>query len=286
MPGDPRTTLPELRILPSTEAVAEAAADQIARSLAASIAERGVAHWSTTGGSAAPPVYRRLRVPPLRDAVDWGRVHVWWGDDRFVPPDHPLSNVLPLEQILLASGADEAVSGTTSSDVGEAGAGVLLPAGNIHAVPVTAAIAHRAGAAGAAMAYAAELRTAGPAARADGVPVFDLVVLGVGPDGHVLSVFPGSAVWDDEALCSAVPAPTHVEPHVERVTMNPRLLAAARTVLVVSTGASKADALGRAWTGDDARELPVRAARAGNAIWLLDEAAAAHLPHGRTGADG
>ena len=77
----------------------------------------------------------------------------------------------------------------------------------------------------------------------------------------MLSVFPGSAVWDDAALVVPVPAPTHVEPHVARVTMHPRLLAAAREVLVVTTGASKAANLGRAWSGDDVRELPVRATR-------------------------
>jgi 6-phosphogluconolactonase len=286
MPSDPCSNQPDLRVLPSPDAVAGAAADQIARILAASIAARGIAHWSTTGGSAAPPIYRRLRTPPLRDTVDWQRVHVWWGDDRFVPADHPLSNVLPLEQMLLDSGGDETQSSAGSADVGGAGAGISLPAANLHPVPVAAAIGNDAGAAGAAEAYAAELRAAGPAAGPDGVPVFDLIVLGVGPDGHILSVFPGSAVWDDAALCSAVPAPEHVEPHVERVTMHPRLLAAARTVLVVSTGSSKANALGRAWSGDDVRELPVRAARTGNAIWLLDEAAAADLPLGEPGPGG
>jgi 6-phosphogluconolactonase len=115
-------------------------------------------------------------------------------------------------------------------------------------------------------------------ADAPGTPVFDLVVVGVGPDGHVLSVFPGSAVWDSAATCVAVPAPTHIEPHVARVTLHPRALAAARSVLVVAAGASKAANLGRAWTGDDVRELPVRAARLGTATWILDEAAAAQLP--------
>lgn len=277
---DARAALPELRVLSTSEAVADAAAAEIARLLATAIAERGVAHWATTGGSAAPGIYRGLRVPPLRDLVAWDRVHVWWGDDRLVPADHPLSNVLPLEQILLDSGGDETGSGATSSDVDAAGAGVRIPAANLHPVPATAAIAHDGGGAWAAQRYAEELRASGPAADASGIPVFDVVVVGVGPDGHVLSVFPGSAVWDDPGMCAAVPAPTHVEPHVPRVTMHPRVLAAARRVLVVSTGVSKADVLARAWTGDDVRDLPVRATRAANAEWLLDEAAAAGLPRG------
>ena len=278
MPTDPRAPLPELRILATPEAVAGAAAAELARLLADAIAERGVAHWATTGGSAAPGIYRGLRVPPLRDLVAWDRVHVWWGDDRLVPADHPLSNVLPLEQILLDSGGDETGSGATSSDVDAAGAGVRIPAANLHPVPAAAAIAHDGGGAWAAERYAEALRASGPAADAAGTPMFDVVVVGVGPDGHILSVFPGSAVWDDPGLCVAVPAPAHVEPHVPRVTMHPRVLAAARRVLVVSAGTSKTDVLSRAWTGDDVRELPVRAARAANAAWLLDEAAAAGLP--------
>jgi 6-phosphogluconolactonase len=273
---------PGLLVLPSPEAVAAAAAGEIARGLAAAVAERGVAHWATTGGSAAPGIYRALRVPPLRDAVDWDRVQVWWGDDRFVPADHPLSNVLPLTQILLNGGGGDAMSGATSADVASPGAGVQLPVANLHPVPMSAAIGGGGGPAWAAAAYAEALVSMGPEAdgSGSGVPAFDVVLLGVGPDGHVLSVFPGSAVWDDPSLCAAVPAPTHVEPHVARVTMHPRLLAAARRVLVVSTGASKADVLGRAWAGGDVRELPVRATFLPSATWLLDESAAANLPRG------
>jgi 6-phosphogluconolactonase len=93
-------------------------------------------------------------------------------------------------------------------------------------------------------------------------------------------VFPDSGVWDRAELVVGAPAPTHVEPHVARVTMHPRVIGAARRVLLVTTGASKADTIGRAWTGDDVRELPIRAARLGNATWFLDEAAAAGIVTG------
>ncbi len=265
--------LPLVRVLPSADAVAEAAAIEIARAISAAIAERGVAHWATTGGSAAPGIYRHLRVPPLRDTVDWSRVHVWWGDDRFVPADDPLSNVLPLEQLLLA--ADRA---SADEPYGRDLGGVRMPSDHLHPVPVAEALANGDGAAGAAAAYETALLLSGPGANEDGVPVFDVIVLGVGPDGHVLSVFPGSRAWDAGTLVIPIPAPAHVEPHVERVTLHPDLLAAARTVLVVSTGATKAAVLGLAWGGDDIRELPVRATMATNATWILDEAAAADLP--------
>ena len=275
MPTDP--ALPELRVLPDPEAVAEAAASEIAEGLRSAIAERGVAHWSTTGGSAAPPIYRRLGTSPLRERVDWSKVHVWWGDDRFVPPDHPESNVMPLEQILLVTGGDEATSGTQNADAYGHGFGVVLHADQLHRTPVSMAIAHATGTEGAAAAYAAEIETHVPRG-ADGVPVFDVYLVGVGPDGHLLSVFPDSDVWDRPELVVGAAAPTHVEPHLPRVTMHPRVIPAARRVLLVTSGASKAGKIGRAWAGDDVRELPIRAARVPNATWLLDAAAAAELP--------
>ena len=271
--------LPVVRVLPTANAVAEAAAEEIVAALAAAIAERGVAHWSTTGGSAAPGIYRHLRVPPLRDLVDWSRVHVWWGDDRFVPADDPLSNVLPLEELLLAGDGDGGDGDGGDGDAGDGDlGGIRIPTAHLHPVPVAAAMAAGEGPAGAAAAYETSLLLDGPGRNEDGVPAFDVLVLGVGPDGHVLSVFPGSAAWDEGALVLAVPAPTHVEPHVERVTMHPDVVAAARSVLVVSSGASKAAVLGRAWGGDDARELPVRMTMATNSTWILDDAAAADLP--------
>ncbi len=270
--------LPELRVLPSAEAVAAAAAEEIAGVVAEAIAVRGVAHWVTTGGSSAPGIYHHLGRPPLRERVDWSRVHVWWGDDRFVPSDHPLSNALPLNQILLTSGGDEETGSPESADVGGQGEGVRIPAAQLHEVPVTEAIARSGGAAWAAFRYAAEIERAGPAAGPSGDPVFDVLIMGVGPDGHVMSIFPGSAVWDASANVVAVPAPTHVEPHVDRVTLHPRLIAAARRVVLITTGAGKADLLARAWAGADVRELPVGAARLPQAVWILDEAAAARLP--------
>jgi 6-phosphogluconolactonase len=249
---------PDVRILPAPDDVSAAAAAEIARVLAGAVRDRGVAHWSTTGGSAAPPIYAALAAEPLRSAVDWSRVHVWWGDDRFVAADDALSNVLPFTN-------------------GMVEAQVPLDATRLHPIRNAEAIASGGGPAAAAAAYAAELAAHAPAGP-DGVPVLDLVILGVGPDGHVLSVFPGSAVWDAPELVVGVPAPTHVEPHVARVTMHPRVLPAAREVLVVTTGASKAAHLGDAWTGDDVRSLPLRATRLPGAVWILDEAAAADLP--------
>jgi 6-phosphogluconolactonase len=255
--------LPELVVVPSG-AVSGATAEHIADALAAAIAERGVAHWATTGGSAAPGIYAGLAASPLVERVAWDRVHTWFGDDRFVPFDHPLSNVLPMDATMLAEGAGDRVR---------------LAAEHLHPWPIPEALAHGHGVDWIAARYAEELRGA-VELDAAGTPVLDLVLLGVGPDGHILSVFPGSAAWDVADCCAGVPAPTHIEPHVERVTFHPRMVGAARRVLVVAAGASKAASFGRAWTGDDVRELPLRAARIPTATWILDEAAAAALPLG------
>ena len=254
-------THPALRILPTAAEGCEAAAGLIVRGLAAAIEARGVAHWCTTGGSSAPTIYRALRQPPLRDAVDWSRVHIWWGDDRFVEPDDPLSNVRPFDELLLAPGV-----------------GVGFPDMHIHRIDVAAAMANGVGPTPCADAYEAELIAEGPPAGPDGIPVFDVLLMGVGPDGHILSVFPWSPVFDDPGLVSGVAAPEHVLPHVPRVTINPRLVAAARQVVVVTSGATRAGLLARAWDGGDVRELPVRATLLPQATWVLDEAAAAELP--------
>jgi 6-phosphogluconolactonase len=271
--------MPDLRVLPDADAVFAAAAEVIAQALEAGLAARGRADWATTGGSAAPPIYRHLGSGPMRERFDWARVHTWWGDDRFVPHDHPLSNVQPFEQILMSAGAgDIGLSGHRLDTGAEGPRDAPIPPANVHPFPIPAAIAESRGPDWCAARYAEELVASVPERDADGIPVLDLVVLGVGPDGHILSVFPGSAVWDDDGVATAVPAPAHVEPYVERVTLHPRIVTAARVVLLVSTGDGKADAIGQAWADGDVRRIPARTARRPGAIWLLDPGAARDLP--------
>ena len=271
-----------VQVLRDPEACADAAARLIAATLVEAAAERGVAHWATTGGSTPAPIYRDLARPPLRDDVPWDRVQLWWGDDRFVPPDHPLSNVHVATSDLLEIGARSGESGTGGSGIDVAAGrspGAPIPASNVHPIPVSAAIADSGGPELAAERYAADLIAAGPD-FVDGVPSFDLVFVGVGPDGHVLSVFPGSETFDRREPVLAVPAPTHVEPHVARVTLNPRILNVARAVLVVAHGASKADILASVLGEElDERRWPAQLARREGATWIVDEAAAAVIEH-------
>jgi 6-phosphogluconolactonase len=173
----------------------------------------------------------------------------------------------------LTGDGEAAVDAAVGSDPG-----VGIPPANIHAMAMTAAIGagHDRDWVGAR--YADELRTVGPAVSA-GFPVFDVILSGIGGDGHILSVFPGSEVFaDNPAWVAGVAAPEHIEPHVARVSLHPGVLEVARLTLVVAFGAGKAailaDVLG---STRDASRWPSQWARNGNAVWLLDAAAAANL---------
>ncbi|HXR27449.1 MAG TPA: 6-phosphogluconolactonase, partial [Candidatus Baltobacteraceae bacterium] len=192
--------------------------------------------------------------------VAWGAVQCWWGDERFVPLDHPASNAGVAQDVL--------------------GLGLGLPAANLHPWPVAAALADAAGPDTAARAYAGEVGRAIPFTSA-GDPLFDLLLLGVGPDGHVLSCFPGSpALAADAPLAMGIAAPAHVEPHLARMTFRARVIIAARSVLVLAGGEGKADVLQRVLDGPlDVVALPAQVARVPQTTWLLDRAAASRLAH-------
>ena len=263
---------PTVIVASDPAAAAATAAEHIADSLARAVAARGRADWATTGGSSPVGIYRLLVAPPLVDRVPWPDVHVWWGDDRYVPRDHPLSNVKAFDDILL--GIERGEEGTASGRR----AGVPIPVDHIHPFRTTESIGRARGATWCARALAVELADA-DIPREDRWPALDLMLLGIGGDGHLLSVFPGSAAIGAPELALAIPAPTHIDPHVERVTLNPALVGTARDLLIVATGADKASVIGQAFgPSGDPRELPARLAVRAGATWILDEASAAELP--------
>jgi 6-phosphogluconolactonase len=274
-------TEPTVVTLATPEACALAAAERIVEILDVAIDDRGEAHWVTTGGSSPAAIYDHLADSPLRDEIDWRRVRLWFTDERFVPIDHPLSNAKIALDRLLDAGAFGGYSGTGQSGVDvELGRepGIALRADDFHPFPTGSAIGEGRDNHWCAHRYVEELRADGPEENDDGVPEFDLVLLGVGPDGHILSVFPDSTAFDQSEWALGIPAPTHVEPHVARVTLNPSLVTASRDILVVSTGASKADVLADVLKGPmEPRRLPAQLARRAGATWILDQAAAAKL---------
>ena len=166
----------------------------------------------------------------------------------------PESNVKPFDDIMLGiSGAEEGTAGGIH-------AGVPIPIENVHPFPTGEAIGRGLGAAGCAARLAQELRSVGLPA-VDGWPAFDLVLLGVGGDGHILSVFPGSPALDAKELALAIPAPTHIGPHLERVTLNPAVVGAAARVLVVVSGADKAATIASIFGSErDPRRWPAQLA--------------------------
>ena len=261
----------EIVVVPDPPSGAIAAADRVAEILTEASGSRGRVDWATTGGTSPIGIYRRLVAPPTRETVPWGDVHVWWADDRYVPHDHPYSNVKPFDDIML---------GIADAEEGTAGGGdrvVPIPVENVHPFPTSEAIGHARGPEWCAATLANELREA-PLEQVEGWPAFDLMLLGIGADAHILSVFPGSTAFESPELAVAIPAPTHIAPRVQRVTLNPAVVGAARHVLVVAFGSDKAAAVGRIHGPEhDPGRWPAQIARRPGATWILDEAAAAAL---------
>ncbi len=252
---------PTVVVLPDLDALADAAAVALIERIVDAVGRRGRADVALTGGSTPGALYERLVEARHRDRLDWPRVHLWWGDDRYVPRADPRSNVVLADETLLVPG------------------GIPIPAENIHPFPTDAAIRDGLGPSWCATAYATEV--AGALPRTDGWPVFDVVLVGIGPDGHLLSVFPGSPALTSDRLGLAIPAPSHLEPHVERVTLNPAIVVKAGWVLVLATGARKAGVIAALLEGPrDPVALPAVLARRSSATWLLDEDAGSRI--GRT----
>ncbi len=222
--------------------LAEPAAEWLGREIGAAIAERGDCSLALSGGRTPEPVYRELaRAADL----DWSRVRIYFGDERAVPPDHSDSNYRLAWQALLSR--------------------VPVPAAQIHRLE-----AERSDRDAAAREYQHLL----PAR-------LDILLLGLGPDGHVASLFPGSpALAERERLVLPV---TGAKPPAHRLTITPPVIEAARRVIVVAAGGDKAAVVARALEGPLApRELPAQLARRGT--WIIDRAAAARLPARLAGA--
>ena len=252
---------PIVRVLNDAAGVAEAAADRVVEAAISAVAARGVFHLCSTGGSTPAALYRALREPSRAARMPWAATQIWFGDDRFVPRADPLSNVLPLDAQLLSADTDSTAS--------------PLSPNAVHPWPTTAADAQAA-----VGAYLAELHATGVPHTPSGFPIFDLVLIGIGGDGHCLSVFPGSPLALAGApVAAGVPAPTHIEPHVPRLSFSVGVLASARAVIALAPGAGKADALARIFSNSTAvADAPAKAALLPTATWLLDTASAATLP--------
>ncbi|HEY3032503.1 MAG TPA: 6-phosphogluconolactonase [Bradyrhizobium sp.] len=225
------------------EALAKAAADRI---LARMAANRGRVAICLTGGSSPRQLYQLLAAERYRSRIPWDRVHWFIGDERFVPADDPLNNMGTARRLFLDSYA---------------------PASNIHPIPTATANPEEA-----ARRYESELQSFHGADRLDARrPLFDVVLMGVGPDGHTASLFPDyPALKETDRWVVGVPE-AHVEPFVPRVTLTLPALGSCREMLFEVSGSDKRAILTRVIDGED---LPAnRAHSTGETIWLVDKAA-------------
>ena len=247
-------------LCPDREVLAARALDFLVDGLRAGIARQGESHLALTGGSSATALFQLLSSDARAQRVEWPKVHVWQGDERVVPLSHPDRNWAgALREWLAADGAP------------------AIPAAQLHPVPCDGAIEEGRGAAWAAARYAEEIEHVLPHRR--GIPGFDVVLLGVGSDGHILSTFPGTPpIREARVPALAVAAPTHIEPHVARVTIAPFLLEAAGSIVVMVPGAAKAGIIAECFGAYlDPERWPAQLALRPNAVWLLEPGSAAEL---------
>jgi 6-phosphogluconolactonase len=250
-------TEPTLAISVDRPALMHAAAEHVVAEAARAIADHGRFTWALAGGATPRELYALLASAAFRGRVDWSRVDFFWGDERCVPPEHGQSNYRMVRETLL--------------DV------VRPEPARVHRMHGEQAPETAAGE------YAAELAREFPVGRfrpAGSPPGFDLVLLGMGEDGHTASLFPGSAALDEDRRW-VVPAQAAAG-GPWRLTLTLPVLNAAGAVCFLVAGAAKRDRLAEVWRalpGTSAASLPAARVRphAGALRWLVDAEAAARL---------
>lgn len=227
-------------------ALAEAAAQRVLNRIAANDGRVAIC---LTGGSGPQQLYQLLGSDAFRNRIPWQRVHWFIGDERFVPADDPLNNMGHARTAFLDRYA---------------------PAANIHPIPT--ATADLTDPEKSAALYEHGLKSFHGADTLDQArPLFDLVLMGVGPDGHTASLFPGDPALEETARWVVGVPRANVEPFVPRVTLTLPALACCREMLFEVAGANKRAILTRLFAGEN---LPANRARAiGETIWLVDRAA-------------
>lgn len=237
-----------IQVFLDTSAQTKAAIDLFITSARSAIEERGVFSVALSGGSTPMKLYAGLAESDGQEGVDWANIHLFFGDERHVPPDHPDSNFLMVQNTLLDK--------------------VSIPADNVHRVK--AEMEPRM----AAFNYEDELR----AFFNEEWPRFDLVLLGMGNDGHTASLFPNTAGLNEEQrwfIANPIPSQGGW-----RLTLTKHAINAAHKVVVLVSGSSKAEMVSEVQTGNyDPTHKPIQliSPTAGELIWLLDRAAASRL---------
>ncbi|MCQ0022261.1 6-phosphogluconolactonase [Streptomyces somaliensis DSM 40738] len=239
------------------ELMARAAAARLITRIADAQAARGSASVVLTGGRNGNGLLSALRSAPARDAVDWSRLDLWWGDERFLPEGDPDRNVTQARAALLDA--------------------VPLDPARVHPMPAADG-AYGADVSAAAAAYAEELAAATGPEDEGPVPRFDVLLLGVGPDTHVASLFPEHPSVR-EAERTVVEVRDAPKPPPVRISLTLPAIRSAREVWLLAAGEDKAQAAAVALSGAGEVQAPAAGARGRErTLWLLDAAAAARLP--------
>ena len=239
------STAADVEVHPDEPALAAAIAGRLIRSLAQAQAARGTASVVLTGGGIGTAALAALATAPELDSVDWQRVDFWWGDERFLPAGDPERNETGARSALLDK--------------------LRLDPARVHPMPASDG-QDGADVAAAAQRYAAVLRTG-----------FDVVLLGIGPEGHVASLFPGMpALHEDRPVVAVLDSP---KPPPTRITLTFGPIRSAREVWILASGEAKAEAVARALSGADPDDVPAAGAHGTErTLFLLDMKAAAGLP--------
>ncbi|MGX1884013.1 6-phosphogluconolactonase [Streptomyces sp. NPDC055287] len=248
---------PQLVVHHDKELMAQAAAARLITKLVDAQATRGSASVVLTGGRNGNGLLAALASSPARDAVDWAHLDLWWGDERFLPEGDPERNYTQAREALLDA--------------------VPLDPARVHAMPASdGKFGDDADAAAAG--YAEELASAAGSEDHGPVPTFDVLMLGVGPDTHVASLFPElPAVRETERTVVGVHGAP--KPPPTRITLTLPAIRAAREVWLLAAGEDKANAAAMALSGAGEIQAPAAGAYGRRrTLWLLDDAAASRLP--------
>jgi len=236
---------PEIIVVPDFSLLIETAAKRFAARVSKAGPRRAIC---LTGGSTPKPLYQRLATEPYRSELPWSSIHWFWGDDRFVPLGDERSNAAMARAAFLDH--------------------LPIPPANVHAIPTNAANPHKA-----ARLYEAELKDfyRGSLLNAQ-CPLFDLVLMGLGSDGHTASLFPGQPALDEKERWVVGVEHAGFAPFVPRVSLTFPSLASTREMIFLVSGLEKRNAVDRALSGQD---IPAARAHAlGTLVWLMDRDAA------------
>ena len=243
-----------IHIYPNSQSMIQGAAERMVRIIAETLQAQGAAHVALSGGTTPKPLYILLASAAFRDAIDWTHVHVYFGDERCVPPEDQQSNYRLAMETLLAS--------------------VDIPSNQIHRIqgeiePGLAADRYQ------------QLLTGQLPVADDGIAQFDLILLGVGVDGHTASLFPGTPILNEQQKYVGA---VYVEKLASwRVSLTLPVINHARHIMFLATGEAKADVIWCYYVREcDQQPMPVQLIEPRDSVeWFVDQPAARLIPPGQ-----